>query len=288
MSVVIPVRDDATRLETCLRALDRQTLTDPFEVLVVDNGSRDDPAAVVARHPRARLLSEATPSSYAARNTGVAAARGAILAFTDSDCVPAEDWLERAAARLAAEDGPAFLAGRIEVFARDPGEPNGVELYELAQGFRQDYYAEVLRFGATANVVVARSDFDRAGPFSETLISSGDLEWGQRADARGVRPTYAADVVVSHPARDSIGAISRKARRLLAGQAQLRRLRGERPHGAETLRFLIPPVPTIARSLPKLRPATARSWLRYVPVALAAHYIFFYERLRVTLRRPAT
>src|SRR4051794_2931850 len=99
-SIIIPVRDDSARLQTCLEALDRQSLAGALEILVVDNGSSDDPEAVVRGFPRARLLHEAEPSSYAARNLGVREASGAIFAFTDSDCIPASDWIERGVAAI--------------------------------------------------------------------------------------------------------------------------------------------------------------------------------------------
>ena len=100
VSVIIPVLNDAPRLRTCLDALESQTFDLPFEVLVVNNGSSDDPASVLRAFPAARLLHEQQRSSYAARNTGVRQARGEVLAFTDSDCIPAEDWLERVSPRL--------------------------------------------------------------------------------------------------------------------------------------------------------------------------------------------
>src|ERR1041385_9155423 len=106
VSVVIPVLGDAERLALCLDALDRQTLpANRFEVIVVDNASDRDEAiaAVVAEHaPRFRLLHEPRPGSYAARNRAIADARGTIIAFTDADCIPRPDWLERGIAALHA------------------------------------------------------------------------------------------------------------------------------------------------------------------------------------------
>ncbi|MEM8761253.1 MAG: glycosyltransferase family A protein, partial [Pseudomonadota bacterium] len=94
ISVIIPVFNDAGGLARCLDALARQTDAAPFEVIVVDNGSDPplDPATLPAL-PSLRLIRETAPGSYAARNAGIAAARAAILAFTDADCRPRPDWL---------------------------------------------------------------------------------------------------------------------------------------------------------------------------------------------------
>jgi glycosyltransferase involved in cell wall biosynthesis len=96
VSVIIPVLDDFERLTKCLRAIGEQTWPlVQLEVLVVDNGSTGDIASVVAPFPFVRLLHEAKPGSYCARNRALSDARGSILAFTDSDCLPDAVWIEQ-------------------------------------------------------------------------------------------------------------------------------------------------------------------------------------------------
>jgi glycosyltransferase involved in cell wall biosynthesis len=287
VSVVIPVKDDADRLARCLDALEAQTLGGQIEILVVDNGSSDHVEEAVAGRPAVRLLHEARPSSYAARNRGVAEATGELLAFTDSDCVPAADWLERGYARFVPGRDDIFVGGRVDLFACDEAEPTAVELYELAHGFPQRRYVERLSFAVTANLLVRRDVFQRVGAFSADLISSGDLEWGQRARAAGVRGVYADDVPVAHPARAELREIARKFRRIQEGERQLRRLRGQDPVGLEALRLVVPPLRSIRRSLPKVGSYGVSGRVRYVGVALVAHYILMYERMRVVLGRSA-
>src|SRR3954468_3722294 len=101
VSVVVPVRDGARVIRGCLDALTAQRGAPPYEVLVVDNGSTDTTAAAVRAHPSApTLLAESRPGSYAARNAGISAATGSILAFTDADCTPAATWLAEAVLAL--------------------------------------------------------------------------------------------------------------------------------------------------------------------------------------------
>jgi glycosyltransferase involved in cell wall biosynthesis len=94
-SVVIPVHNGATTLPDCLRALTTQALDRArFEVIVVDDGSDDDSAAI-AEKLGARVLRRPWAGQAAARNAGWAVARGPWVAFTDADCLPSRPWLAR-------------------------------------------------------------------------------------------------------------------------------------------------------------------------------------------------
>jgi hypothetical protein len=93
VSVVIPVKDDAPALRVCLEHLARQTVA-PLEVVIVDNGSTDDSAAVATAYG-ARVVPEPAPGIPAAAATGYDAAHGDIIARCDADSAPPEDWVER-------------------------------------------------------------------------------------------------------------------------------------------------------------------------------------------------
>ena len=217
VSVVIPVFNDAGRLDMCLRALSRQTLpAERFELIVVDNGSSPSAAELLAmRHTAVHWASEPTPGSYAARNRGIALARGDVIAFTDSDCVPAEDWLETGVAALCSLENCGLVAGRIETFV--PNDPNVAELYDSVAAFPQEEYVERLHFGATANVFTTAEVIRSVGPFNTAMKSGGDCEWGQRVHAAGYRQMYSAEARVLHPARPSLRALVDKRRRLAGG-----------------------------------------------------------------------
>lgn len=285
VSVIIPVLDDAVRLATCLGALEQQSFAHGFEVLVVDNGSSDDPVAAVAKSTRARLLREPRRSSYAARNLGASMARGDILAFTDSDCVPAREWLARGVGHVEEASGPVFVGGPVDVFVRDPDRPTAAELYEAIHAFPQRRYVETLFFSVTANLLVPRHVFTGLGGFNGCLESGGDWEWGQRARQAGVRPVYADDVRVAHPSRRTIAEMNRKNRRRFEGDARLRALGGAPPRRFVLRRIVQPPVRSTVRNLRSLEPPTARSMALYAAARMAVHYTSAYHEARTLLRQ---
>lgn len=93
-SVIIPTYNGSRRIGHCLDALLPQVAGRDVEILVVDDGSKDDTAAMVGRYLGVRLMTQANAGPAAARNRGAAAARGRILLFTDDDCVPMPNWLD--------------------------------------------------------------------------------------------------------------------------------------------------------------------------------------------------
>lgn len=109
LTVVIPVKDDARFLECCLSAIGRQTRP-PSEVIVVDNASSDDSAAV-ARRAGARVVSETHPGIAAAAAAGYDAARTDVIVRCDADTLPPQDWLERVHAAFAEDPGLTALTG---------------------------------------------------------------------------------------------------------------------------------------------------------------------------------
>src|SRR5215475_6414448 len=93
VSFVIPVRNDATRLQTCLRSILRNPQAPgQIEIIVVDNGSTDDSAAVAVRLG-ARVLHVEGGRVAELRNYGAQHARGNVLAFVDADNEIAGGWL---------------------------------------------------------------------------------------------------------------------------------------------------------------------------------------------------
>lgn len=222
VSVIVPVFDDCRNLLCCIDALERQSYPrELFEVIVVDNGGAELPDLSIT-FPQARVIREPRPGSYAARNAGIAAARGEALAFTDADCVPSPEWLEKGAMRLIAFERPGIIAGQLRRVTAHSNRPNLAELYDRMFFLNQELYVRAGHFGCTANLVAWAATFREVGQFDAELKSGGDVEWGQRAWRQGVRVHYARDVVVDHGMLSNPLAIIRKARRVVGGHYQLR------------------------------------------------------------------
>jgi glycosyltransferase involved in cell wall biosynthesis len=195
-TVVIPTRDRRALLLRCLESLGRQ---DPaageFEVVVVDDGSRDGSAEAAQGRPGPappRVLRRAEPGGPgAARNDGAAAAHGEFLAFLDDDTVPRPDWLLRARERIDA-DRLDFLQGACAI------EGTGRELLHLGE-------PEVLSF-LGGNMIVRRTLFERLGGFetafhdpARDLYFREDSDLGFRALDAGARAAAEPRAVVDHP-----------------------------------------------------------------------------------------
>jgi glycosyltransferase involved in cell wall biosynthesis len=200
VSVIVPVYNDPAGLRACLAALERQTYPrECFEVIAVDNGSDEPVDTVVADFPGVRLAVESRPGPYAARNTGIALARGDVLAFTDADCVPAPTWIAHGVREIVSAAGCELVAGRIEQSFCAPTRPTAVELWAGLNCFDQRRNVDVGRFGATGNMFVLRDVVEQVGVFPEVL-SGGDVILGRRISAAGHRLRYADDACVVHPA----------------------------------------------------------------------------------------
>jgi glycosyltransferase involved in cell wall biosynthesis len=151
-SVIVPVRNRRELLADLLRALDVQTRRD-FEVLVVDGGSTDGTADAAERSVAGRpvrVLRHPELGVSARRDAAVKAAKGKVLAFTDSDCAPAPDWLE--AGLRAIDDGADMVHGSTR-----PARP--VRPLERSVGSEED------GLFATCNAFYRRSAFEQMGGF---------------------------------------------------------------------------------------------------------------------------
>ena len=209
VSVVVPAHNGEKSLPRLLHAFGGQSApADLFEVLVVDDCSEDRSAELVEASAHAQLIrAPKRGGSYVARNLGVAEARGSVVAFTDTDCMPAEDWIETGAAAIQA-DGADVVAGHVEVPLGQ--NPSTAALLDFTRYLDQERHVKAHGFGATANLWVRREVLERVGPFNERLTTGGDLEFGNRVSRSGFDLRYAPEVVVEHQPRSCFRQLARK------------------------------------------------------------------------------
>ncbi len=211
ISVIVPHLNQPMCLAECLSSLEAQRYPrHRFEVIVVDNGSTTTPDAIVASCPGARLELERERGAGPARNRGMAIARGSVFAFLDADCVADPAWLVSGANALRTAD---LVGGRIRVVPQDDAEPTPVERFEMMFAFHQEAYIRRKGFAVTANLFAKREVYSLINGFRNGV--SEDQDWCERAVARGKRLAYAADAVVTHPARRTLAELKAKWERII-------------------------------------------------------------------------
>ena len=206
ISVVVPARDSAPSLPKLLDSLAAQTLDrERFEVVVVDNASRDG-TAEIARAAGAVVVHEPVPNRSRARNRGFEAARADRIAFTDADCVASPGWLE---ALLACADSAPLLAGAV--LTTVSAEPNSVERLEQRWRFAQEHWVRE-GWAATANLSVERRALDAVGGFDPAYRHIGeDADLCVRARRAGFALGWCPGAEVLHEAESALAPMLKRA-----------------------------------------------------------------------------
>ncbi|HVY61760.1 MAG TPA: glycosyltransferase [Planctomycetota bacterium] len=290
VSVIIPAYRAERTLPATLAALDRQTVPRAhFEVIVVDDGSPDR-TPELAEKAGARVLRQANAGPAAARNRGAREAAGEVLVFTDSDCEPEADFLERLLAPLA---DPAVAATKGAYFSRQR---------EVVARFVQVEYEEKydrmaalqareggIDFVDTYALAVRRADFEAAGGFDAAFPSASveDQEFGFRLAAAGRRMRFVPEARVWHTHAASLAGYARKKWKIGYWKvAVLRRHPGKAVRDSHTpqslkLQMLLAPLPPLF--LLATLPFVARALRRDPLVALAAPFLLYVRAVALGL-----
>jgi GT2 family glycosyltransferase len=219
---VVPTHNRARLLKDTLRDLAGQDLPAArYEVIVIDDGSTDDTASVVAAPagagPEIVYMHQEQAGLNSARNRGIAQAQAGLIAFVDDDVVIPPSWLGALVDGWEGDRSAGCYGGPIALRLEGPGphlcgrEPLGETELDLGD---QPKDAEAV-FGA--NFAVTRDAFERAGPFDESLpIYGEELEWQTRHKAAGGRIAYLPGMFVEHRRTTA----DLKLRRLLKGRVR--------------------------------------------------------------------
>lgn len=181
VSFVIPVRNDAARLERCIRSIIANGYPRAsVDILVIDNGSTDSSAAVAAALG-ADVVSMPHHRVAALRNEGAKRARGEVLAFVDADHEIVPDWIQIAVDTLRRPD----VAATGALYCAPDSGTWVQRTYGLLRG-RPEGRHDVEWLGG-GNMAMLRSTFERSGGFDTTLSTCEDVEFCNRLRARGGR-----------------------------------------------------------------------------------------------------
>lgn len=240
VSLIVPIRNSAEHVEPLFQALRRLTFDrSRLEIIVVENNSRDETPALLHKAAqqlcdRIHLIRERrVTSSYAARNAGIRVARGEILAFTDADCRPSPDWLDRLAEGFTSPE-IGLVAGEIAA----AGGESWIERYAARWRMLSQVYTlghPYCRYAQTANLAIRRDVFSDIGLFRPEMTSGGDADLCWRALAKSWELRFVPEAVVSHHHRTTLQELGKQWRHYGRGQRHLQDLYGFRVSSARSV-----------------------------------------------------
>lgn len=251
VSVVIPVKNGAGKLEHCLASLREQSYpADRFEVIVADGASTDATVAI-ARDAGAHVVPNARQTVAGGRNEGIRVARGELVAFTDDDCVLPERWLEVGVDCLLrlgfdAIGGPTPLPESAAPWSRAINR-----IFQLASRAGGSVQSDRLRAEESLDLPGGNSIYMRRAllavfPVDEALLTAEDVDMHLRMRDAGFRLGVAPGFLAYHHKRDSVRGFFRQMRRFAVGRVQLWR---KDPRGMKPIHFAVAIVGGVAAPL---------------------------------------
>jgi glycosyltransferase involved in cell wall biosynthesis len=203
ISVIVPAYNASRTIGRLLSALEGQQCPFTFETIVVDDGSTDDTPRIVASHPQVRYVRQDNAGPAAARNHGARLATTGYLCFTDSDCVPRQDWLVRLMdgfngtggapdATIGAVMGSYGIANPESLLSRGIHEEILFRHGKLLPDFPKVF--------GSYNFCAKKTIFDAVGGFRETYrqASGEDNDLSYRFTRAGYRIYFKRNAIVDH------------------------------------------------------------------------------------------
>ncbi len=189
VSVIIPVFNDVAYIEEALRSALGQTHA-PFEVIVVDDGSTDGSADVARGFGDAvTVLSQANGGISAARNAGLAAATGEVIAFLDADDIWPLDSIALRLAPMQADPALAGAFGLVDHFLSPDMDAERRAQLHCPEGLSPARFAGAM--------LIRREVFDRIGVFDTGLKVGEMIDWAARLNDSGAKVALVEALVMS-------------------------------------------------------------------------------------------
>ena len=194
ISVVIAVYNGERFLDEALRSVSEQTL-EPLEVIVVDDGSTDGSAAIAQSYENVVYVPLEHQGIAAARNTGIATARGDIVVLLDSDDYWPAKRLSDAVAYFIAQPELGYLLGKELMFV-EPG-------HVLPSWAKAEWLDGPQDASGTCVLAARRETFAAVGPFNPEYEPSDDTEWLLRASKMGIAMARQDEIVIHRRLHDA-------------------------------------------------------------------------------------
>ena len=207
VSVVVPAYQASSTITACLDALREQDIDLPYEIIVVDDGSADNTVELANRSCDQVIRHIDKMGAAAARNSGVRAANGEIVCFTDADCTPKEDWIRQ---MLLPFDNPEIVGAKgvyrtsqTEVVARFV-QIEYEDKYDLLRTQERINFIDTYSAAYRREVLLANGGFD------EQIFYVEDQELSFRLASRGYQMAFQPSATVYHLHSSTMPAYIRK------------------------------------------------------------------------------
>ncbi|MGQ0765243.1 MAG: glycosyltransferase [Gemmatimonadota bacterium] len=232
ISVVIPTWERHAALRSCLASLLAQDCVEPLEVIVVNDGGWAIPRQAtdfVQERMRLTVLDVPHGGPGRARNAGVAASHGSILAFTDDDCTAHPGWLRNVSRALSARPNAAVGGRVVNALTENPYSRASHYLIEFLYMYYHEEKKGALPFFTTNNLAMRRETFASVGGFDPDFsFASEDRDWSDRHLERGGELAYTPEAVVYHAHELGLGAFLAQHYRYGLGARLFHRSRSRR------------------------------------------------------------
>ncbi|MCB2183197.1 MAG: glycosyltransferase [Desulfobulbaceae bacterium] len=223
VSIVIPVRNSPKRIANCIEHLLQQTYPkDRFEIIVVDNGSTDETADVIQEFPVKYLIETRAQSPYTARNKGIKAAIGDIIALIDANCFATPHWIQ-CGVEIMQQENADLVGGKIS-FLFSGKKKTAAEIFDSVSNVKMRESITKRQVAKGGNLFIRRKVFDSIGLFPGNIRSGLDVLWTRRATRSGFKLSFSEKAEVSYPARRLVPLLKKSYR---VGQGQPRIWREE-------------------------------------------------------------
>lgn len=205
ISIIVPCYNESKYIDKCLESLVNQNYPkDKFEIIVVDNNSKDDTLEIARTYP-ITCLELKKGNVGAVRNLGAKHANGNILAFIDGDCIAPENWLQSASKLLNNQENIAIGGG-----ADLHKDANWIERYWLLKGYNGITLPKDL---IGCSIIIPKHTFIEISGFDENITSGEDSKLSKTLKEKSIDVHIVEELNVTHlgNARTALQFISRQA-----------------------------------------------------------------------------
>jgi len=271
VSVVVPANNAASTILSCISALQKQAFSYPFEIIIVDDASSDNTADLAETTGVQVIRNAEKRGAAAARNSGINAASGEIICFTDADCIPKENWIQEILQPLENQEiigaKGTYATKQDELVARFV-QIEYEDKYDLLLTQERINFVDTYSAAYRRQVLLANNGFD------EQIFYVEDQELSFRLAARGYQMVFQPPAIVYHLHSSTLASFFRKKFMIGYWKSQiLRRFPGRAIQDSHTPQVLKVQILLIAIILASAVGALLTPWSA-VALALAVAVFF--------------